>query len=141
MKRSIAMTAVALCVTVLSIPARADLADDKRLSSAFHLCMEHAGSATAAMHACMASEQARLEDALNAVYRDLMSAMPDGDEKKTLRDAERAWISHRETQCAFEGTQQEGGTLKPVLIAGCWLRETADRIETLQQRRDFEKRR
>jgi uncharacterized protein YecT (DUF1311 family) len=141
MGRTGLMAALATCATIMSIPAQADLADDKRLSSTFHVCMERAGSTTAMMRDCMTSEQTRLESTLNTVYHDLMSTMPDGDEKTSLRDAERAWITHRETQCAFEGTQQEGGTLKPVLIAGCWLRETVDRIETLQQRRNFENKR
>ncbi len=141
MRADVLATIATTLLGILSLPACSDPADDKRLSPAFHACMDKAAGTTGMMRACMSSEQARLEGELNADYRDLMTTMPDGDEKESLRNAERAWVAHRETQCAFEGTQQEGGTLKPVLIAGCWLRETADRVDTLQQRRNFESRR
>src|SRR5215469_11944794 len=140
--RIVARTAAIAAAIFVFFPvlASADIGDDPRLSAGFRTCMDRAQGVTASMRACMNSEQNRLEADLNAVYRDLMSAMPAGEKKETLRNSERAWISHRETECQFEASEQEAGTLKPVLVAGCWLKQTADRVDELRKRRDFEKR-
>ena len=130
----------AVILGFVPVLALSDPANDPRFSDTFHLCMDRAQGVTAEMRDCMTAEQDRLERRLNDAYRVLMSNMPDGEEKETLRNSERAWIAHRETECAFEASEQEGGTLKPVLIAGCWLKQTADRVDELEKRRAFDQR-
>lgn len=120
--------------------SRADAPDERLLSPYFHACMDRAQGVTSAMRACMANEQERLDGALNAVYSELMAMMRDPAARETLVDSERAWIAHRQSQCAFERTQQEEGSLRPMLFSGCWLKETAQRVAELEQRRAFEAR-
>ena len=120
------------------LPPRADA--DAIFSPAFHACAERSQGVTASMRACMFTEQQRLDYALDAAYRSLMAMMSNPAARAALADSERAWMLHRQSQCAFEGTQQAEGSLRPMLVSGCWLRETAQRLAELEQRRAFESR-
>lgn len=102
--------------------------------------MDRAQGVTAEMRACMAGEQQRLDGELDTVYSQLMGMMRDPAARASLVDSERAWMAHRQSQCAFEMTQQDAGSLRPVLFSGCWLKETAQRVAELEQRRAFEAR-
>ena len=52
------------------------------------------------------------------------------DRLDKLRAAERAWVDYRNAQCTFEGASAEGGSMQPMVIAGCakalTLRRTAE---------------
>ena len=55
--------------------------------------------------------------AMVAIDKDL-----DGDMKgaeQALLKAQRAWISYRDAQCENSGFQARGGTMEPMLVAGC----------------------
>ncbi len=123
-----------------SASSHADEPDDRLLSPSFHACMERAQGVNAMMRACMADEQQRLDGALNTVFSELMAMMHAPAARQSLVESERAWLAHRQSQCAFEETQQAEGSLRPMLFSGCWLKETAKRVAELEQRRDFEAR-
>jgi uncharacterized protein YecT (DUF1311 family) len=75
--------------------------------------------------------QARYDEAdkgLNAQYKLTRAAMAtidedlDGDMKgaeQALLKAQRAWINYRDAQCENYGFQARGGTMEPMLVAGC----------------------
>lgn len=75
--------------------------------------------------------QARYEEAdkgLNAQYKKTRGAMVaidkdlDADKKgaeQALLKAQRAWITYRDAQCENYGFQARGGTMEPMLVAGC----------------------
>jgi uncharacterized protein YecT (DUF1311 family) len=75
--------------------------------------------------------QARYDEAdkgLNGQYKQTRAAMVaidedlDGDMKgaeQALLKAQRAWINYRDAQCENYGFQARGGTMEPMLVAGC----------------------
>jgi len=75
--------------------------------------------------------QARYEEAdkgLNAQYKKTRAAMVAIDQdldtdmkgaEQALLKAQRAWITYRDAQCENYGFQARGGTMEPMLVAGC----------------------
>ena len=92
--------------------------------------------------------QARYDEAdkgLNAQYKLTRAAMVaidkdlDGDMKgaeKALVKAQRAWIDYRDAECDAFGFQARGGTMEPMLVAGCLAEETDKRTKELKQLED-----
>jgi uncharacterized protein YecT (DUF1311 family) len=50
-----------------------------------------------------------------------------------LLKAQRAWIDYRDGQCEAEGFQARGGTMEPMLVAGCIANLTDQRTKELKQ--------
>lgn len=94
------------------------------------------------LNACAADALADADAQLNAVYRQILSALPDGSAaRRTLRDAQRLWIVQRDAdlQAAFpleagEQARVMYGSMYPMLHAQAkaeltrartrWLRDT-----------------
>lgn len=92
-----------------------------------------------AMHAgCIARlEFATADRQLNEVYKNLLAVMPpdepDHYPKKTLVEAQRAWIKYRDASCALEAELTEGVRMwKSVNYVDCKARLTAKRTEELK---------
>ena len=51
--------------------------------------------------------------------------------KKLLRDAQRAWIKFRDTQCAYERDGARGGTMAPLLDIACQEHLTSQRTHAI----------
>ncbi|KQQ54231.1 hypothetical protein ASF69_20095 [Rhizobium sp. Leaf311] len=81
-------------------------------------------------------EQARYQDAdraLNAQWSLALAKIAnEPDVEKALLDAQRAWISFRDLHCKAVGLQSGGGTLQPVVVAGCLADVTDNRVEELK---------
>jgi len=89
--------------------------------------------------------QARYEEAdkgLNAQYKKTRAAMVaidqdlDADMKgaeQALLKAQRAWITYRDAQCENYGFQARGGTMEPMLVAGCLADLTDLRTKELKE--------
>ena len=81
-------------------------------------------------------EQARYQDADKALNEQWSLARAQiGDEpdaEKALLDAQRAWITFRDLHCKAVGFQSRGGTLEPVVVAGCLADVTGHRVEELK---------
>lgn len=89
--------------------------------------------------------QARYEEAdkgLNAQYKKTRAAMVaidkdlDADKKgaeQALLKAQRAWITYRDAQCENYGFQARGGTMEPMLVAGCLADLTDLRTKELKE--------
>ena len=83
------------------------------------------------MNSC-ADENYKAADAeLNQVYQSLRSQQPKSGQQ-ALEVAEAAWISFRDLDCAFAGSQFEGGSVEPMIYSGCMSDRTKTRLKELQ---------
>lgn len=85
----------------------------------------------AEMNTCAAQEFVRTDAKLNTVYQQVLKRI-DPSRLPKLRTAQRAWLAFRDAQCAFEGSESEGGTMQPMLVSGCKSEVTKARTEQLR---------
>jgi uncharacterized protein YecT (DUF1311 family) len=85
----------------------------------------------AEMNTCAALEFFRSDARLNLVYQKVLKRI-DPTRLPKLRAAQRAWLAFRDAQCAFEGSESEGGTMQPMLVSGCKSEVTKARTEQLR---------
>jgi uncharacterized protein YecT (DUF1311 family) len=83
------------------------------------------------MNMCADKDYRAADKKLNDVYGKLMAALDDATKAK-LKTAQRAWIQHRDTECTFETAENEGGSIHPLVYAGCLTRLTDARTKKLQ---------
>lgn len=87
-----------------------------------------------AMNLCAEQRYARADAALNRTYSRNLKAQPDDAARQRLRDAQRAWISYRDKDCAVEaGPRETAGSIWPLQYYGCLERHTTRRTMELQQ--------
>ena len=94
------------------------------------------------MTSCAQARYEEADKALNAQYKQTRAAMVamdkdlDGDMKgaeQALLKAQRAWISYRDAHCENYGFQARGGTMEPMLVAGCLADLTDLRTKELKE--------
>lgn len=97
------------------------------------------------MTSCEAARHDAADKALNAQYKKTRAVMVtidsdlDGDMKgaeKALVKAQRAWIDYRDAECDAAGFQARGGTMEPMLVAGCLADITDKRTKELKELED-----
>lgn len=97
------------------------------------------------MTLCERARQDEADKALNVQYKKTRAAMIaiDGDQdddmkgaEKALLTAQRAWIAYRDAQCEAAGFQARGGTMEPMLVAGCIAGVTDARTRELKALED-----
>ena len=113
---------------VLSTPALA--AADSDMTQEYLTCMDTSKGVTAEMMDCISAETARQDARLNENYTKLMSKVS-AKRKKTLLEAQRAWIKFRDVNCRFY-YDPDGGTAALLAGNGCFLQATADRAKELK---------
>lgn len=69
---------------------------------------------------------------LNAIYKAYMQRL-DPAQKKSLTDAQRAWLNFRDLDCKFEASGVDGGSSYPMILRQCLDRKTDDRIKDLER--------
>jgi uncharacterized protein YecT (DUF1311 family) len=84
-----------------------------------------------AMNICADRDYRAADAKLNAAYAKLMAVTGDDGFKAKLRVAQRAWLSFRDSQCTYETADNEGGSIHPMVYAGCLTRLTKDRTKAL----------
>ena len=89
------------------------------------------GVAQADMNACAGASFSRADADLNAAYRRITARLARDDAaRRALTEAQRAWVRFRDAECAFATADSEGGSIRPMLTAGCMealtRRRTAD---------------
>jgi uncharacterized protein YecT (DUF1311 family) len=103
------------------------------------------------MNYCAARDFERADAELNNVYRTAIERAREADgeyagladgaggpsdglpgEEATLREAQRAWVSFRDAHCRLESFEARGGSMQPMLDAGC--RATLTRARTAELR-------
>lgn len=117
-----------LAALVLSVFSASAAASDGLTTAVFDQCMSKA-EATVEIVQCIDAELERQDQRLNQVYKALGADLTD-NRKAQLREAQRAWIKFRDTNCEFY-LDPDGGTMAGILAADCMLRSTADRAEEL----------
>jgi len=113
---------------VLSTPALA--AADSDMTQEYLTCMDKSQGVTPEMIDCMSAETARQDARLNENYKRLMSKVS-AKRKKTLLEAQRAWIKFRDVNCSFY-YDPDGGTAARLAGSDCFLQATADRAKELK---------
>ena len=84
------------------------------------------------MNECQGREYKKADAALNAVYRQLMAKIDEG-ERTALKAAQQAWIKFRDGECEFESYQNKGGTIYPLVYSGCLTVLTQERSKQLRE--------
>ena len=85
----------------------------------------------AEMNICAGEDFKAADAALNQVYQQLMAKLDD-EEKAQLKDAENAWLKYRDTNCDFVADQFKGGSMRPMIYAGCLADMTTRRTTELK---------
>lgn len=95
------------------------------------------------MTACSQQDYETADVALNAAYRKTMARAQAMDKNladlgdnmvgavEALKTAQRAWIAYRDGQCALAGFEARGGSMEPMLVAGCLADLTTKRTDEL----------
>jgi uncharacterized protein YecT (DUF1311 family) len=93
-----------------------------------------------AMNSCAAQEWEAADVKLNTAYKEVIEKFKIMDKQlpedlkggeEYLREAQRAWIAYRDSNCAAAGFQMRGGSAEPLLVYGCMREMTEDRTEEL----------
>ena len=84
------------------------------------------------MNLCAHYQFVKADLELNVEYKKLALRI---DERNTeaLKRAQRTWVQLRDLGCAYESSDLEGGTLRPVVELGCMRRMTNERIEWVRE--------
>jgi uncharacterized protein YecT (DUF1311 family) len=101
-------------------------------------CIADTNDEMRAITACIDAETAAWDLLLNEQYRGLSTTLRqrDPDLPVLLRDAQRAWISYRDAQCAFDHARWRDGGLRSVVKANCMMTTTAQRTLELRDMRE-----
>ncbi|CAI2932747.1 lysozyme inhibitor LprI family protein [Aminobacter niigataensis] len=84
------------------------------------------------MNICAGSDFAASDAKLNAAYGDIMKRLSESaDARKLLQDSQRSWIVFRDAECKFASSGVEGGSIYPMIQAGCLQGLTDARVTQL----------
>ncbi len=93
-------------------------------------CADPADQAT--MNACAEAAFEASDAELNSQYKKIVRLLADDpDAKAALVDAQRAWITFRDADCAFAASGVAGGSAYPMIYANCLDGTTQQRIGDL----------
>ena len=103
---------------------------EDNMSQEYSHCMDKSGGAAGSMLECIGDELDRQDARLNEHFKKLMSKQSHG-QKKTLVEAQRAWLKFRKTNCDFY-YDPNGGSAARLGGSDCWLTMTATRARELK---------
>ncbi|GAA2857718.1 uncharacterized protein YecT (DUF1311 family) [Aminobacter niigataensis] len=84
------------------------------------------------MNICAGSDFAASDAKLNAAYGDIMKRLSESAHaRKLLQDSQRSWIAFRDAECKFASSGVEGGSIYPMMQAGCLQGLTDARVAQL----------
>ena len=118
-----------ICLAILWNPQLLAAADENTTKE-FSVCMEQSQGVTPKMFDCLGDELDRQNARLNDSYKKLMSKLSP-NRKKMLREAQRAWIKFRETNCDFY-FDPDGGSAARVAASDCSVTTTPARVKELK---------
>lgn len=84
------------------------------------------------MNACAGLAYQQAEKKLNQVYQQLLPQLSSSRRQKLI-SAQQAWIKFRDSSCAFERSEVEGGTMAPLIYSSCLADVTEQRTQRLQE--------
>lgn len=134
------MTGQMLAVAVLGLVVSASAwgqepekeSEKVEFSKAYGDCLDKSDGITLRMRECNGEELRRQDGQLNSLYREL-SAKSTPEARAALVRTQRAWIAFRDAECEYEGEQHSGGTLEAIVIGGCHVEMTAQRVMQLRR--------
>ncbi|MEA5626851.1 lysozyme inhibitor LprI family protein [Nostoc sp. UHCC 0251] len=85
-----------------------------------------------AINECAKLSYQRADKKLNQVYQQLLPTL-ERSRKQKLIAAQLAWIKFRDTNCEFERSRYEGGSIAPTIYFGCLENTTKLRTQQLQE--------
>jgi uncharacterized protein YecT (DUF1311 family) len=100
-------------------------------SSAFALDCKNALS-TPEINECASIEQKKVEDKLNKVYQRIVKSVDNAEAKKSLVEAQRAWVKFRDADCKAVYQKWIEGTIRGVMFTGCMQNRAETRIKELE---------
>ena len=95
-------------------------------------CKDYTSLSTHAMLQCGDQELQRYDRQLNSAYKQLIHKLPP-EERTRLKKAEKAWIAYRDLECNFEGFEMRDGSGEALLVQGCLVVQTKNRLKELRQ--------
>lgn len=110
-------------------------ADEPGYTSQYSACMEIAGGVTSDTLNCMGAENKIQDASLNKAYKALMVKLTPA-RKKSLQEAQRAWIKFRDANCNYY-EDPEGGTMASMMGSDCFLFTTATRARELERFKEW----
>ena len=115
---------MALALVLLAGPALAEDLDcsKKALSTGVQMTLT----------ACAVRDAQRSDKTLDATYGMLAGKLDDGG-RAALKRVELAWIAFRDATCDFETSGYAGGSMRPMAIAGCRVKEGKAREAVLKR--------
>ena len=87
------------------------------------------------MNQCAAADYAKVDRELNRSY-DAYRARLGEEQKRQLREAQRAWIRFRDLSCQFESSAVKGGSAYPFILQSCLASMTRSRLRQLSELAD-----
>ncbi|MFS0514608.1 lysozyme inhibitor LprI family protein [Nostoc sp. UIC 10607] len=85
-----------------------------------------------AINECTKLSYQNADKKLNQVYQQLLPTL-ERSRKQKLIAAQQAWIKFRDTNCEFERSRYEGGSIAPTIYFGCLENTTKLRTQELQE--------
>ncbi len=86
----------------------------------------------AAINTCASLSAEAADKTLNQVYQQLKSTLKGSQKEKLLIDAELMWVRFRDTNCVFERSSYQGGSIAPSIYYSCLEQMTKHRTEQLE---------
>ncbi|MDZ8258824.1 lysozyme inhibitor LprI family protein [Nostoc sp. ChiQUE01b] len=86
----------------------------------------------AAINECTKLSYQNADKKLNQVYQQLVSTL-ERSRKQKLIAAQLAWLKFRDTNCEFEKSKYEGGSIASSIYSGCLEKTTKLRTQQLQE--------
>ncbi|HEY9897299.1 MAG TPA: lysozyme inhibitor LprI family protein [Candidatus Sericytochromatia bacterium] len=83
------------------------------------------------MNLCAGLSYEEADRALNRAYQALVPNLA-ASRRQKLTNAQLGWIKFRDTECAFAGSEADGGSMQPMLISGCKDQITQQRTTDLE---------
>lgn len=102
---------------------------DNAYSQAYQSCMNNSSGATFEMIDCISAEYQYQDTLLNAAYKKLMRNLST-DRQKALKEAQKAWIKFRDSNCDFY-YDPDGGSMARITSNDCLMSMTAERAKEL----------
>jgi uncharacterized protein YecT (DUF1311 family) len=93
------------------------------------------------MTQCAGLDFEKADAELNAAWVDIKAAAVESDQaegsgskdnENALLASQRAWLSFRDAECAWQGFAARGGSMEPMLVSMCAAKLTRERIKQLQ---------
>ena len=97
-------------------------------ATAAHAEAPKCATTQADMNRCASATFADEDAELNRRYRQALKDARDDEARSLLRTAQRAWVAFRDAECRRQGDSGRGGSIRPLLEAGCATRMTRQRL-------------